>query len=136
MTTEFLRKYLDILNEQSSESQDIAKSSEVTESVEPFIEPLTRILSNPETKNRFLELVKEVSSPFDEELNVEKDDDQQTVLVDKAKGTKTVIDKKNPNAPQISQDDKGSFTMKTEKPGVAPKKLPIPPGTKIQVQQN
>jgi hypothetical protein len=136
MSSQFLRKYLDILNEQSSESSDQEKSINVVESIEPFIAPLTRILSNPETKTRFLELVKEVSSPFDEELNVEKDDDQQTVLVDKAKGTKTVIDKKNPNAPQLSQDDKGSFTLKTEKPGVAPKKLPIPPGTKVQVQQN
>lgn len=67
-------------------------------------------------------------------LSVEKDDDAETVLVDKAKGTKTVIDKKNPNSPKISQDEKGAVTMTTEKPGTVAKKMPIAPGTKVTVK--
>jgi hypothetical protein len=70
------------------------------------------------------------------EMSVEKDDDNETVLADKAKGTKTVIDKKNPNAPQIAQDQQGKLTIEKEPPGQAQKKLPIPAGTKVAVQQN
>ena len=70
------------------------------------------------------------------EMAVEKDDDNETVLADKAKGTKTVIDKKNPNAPQIAQDETGKLSIEKEPPGQAQKKLPIPAGTKVAVQQN
>jgi hypothetical protein len=70
------------------------------------------------------------------EMSVEKDTDQETVLVDKAKGTKTVIDKKNPNAPKLTQDQQGKFQVEKEPPGQAAKKLPIPAGTKVAVQQN
>lgn len=69
------------------------------------------------------------------EMSVEKDDDNETVLVDKAKGTKTVIDKKNPNAPQITQDQTGKLSIEKEKPGQAAKKLAIPAGTKVAVTQ-
>lgn len=70
------------------------------------------------------------------EMSVEKDDDNETVLVDKAKGTKTVIDKKNPDAPKVSQDDTGKLSLEKEPPGQAAKKLAIPAGTKVAVQQN
>jgi hypothetical protein len=69
------------------------------------------------------------------ELSVEKDDANATVLVDKSKGTKTVIDKKNPNAPKLNKDEKGNLSLAQEKPGQsAMKKLPIAPGTKVSVK--
>jgi hypothetical protein len=77
----------------------------------------------------------EIISEQTGEMSVEKDDDQETVLVDKAKGTKTVIDKKNPNAPQISQDQTGKLSIEKEPPGQAAKKLAIPAGTKVTVKQ-
>jgi hypothetical protein len=77
----------------------------------------------------------EIISEQTGEMSVEKDDDNETVLVDKTKGTKTVIDKKNPNAPQISQDQTGKLSIEKEPPGQAPKKLAIPAGTKVTVKQ-
>lgn len=68
------------------------------------------------------------------EMSVEKDDDKETVLVDKAKGTKTVIDKKNPQAPQITQDQTGKLSIETDKPGQPPKKMAIPAGTKVSIK--
>jgi hypothetical protein len=70
------------------------------------------------------------------EMSVEKDDDIQTVLIDKAKGTKTVIDKKNPNAPKISQDETGKLSIEKEPAGQAAKKMAIPAGTKVAVKQS
>lgn len=69
------------------------------------------------------------------EMSVEKDDDRETVLVDKAKGTKTVIDKKNPNAPKLAQDQAGKLSLEKEPADQTAKKLPIPSGTKVAVLQ-
>jgi hypothetical protein len=69
------------------------------------------------------------------ELSVEKDDDKETVLVDKTKGTKTVIDKKNPNSPKLSQDPKGELSLQMDPKKAGEKKLPIPTGTKVKVAQ-
>lgn len=68
------------------------------------------------------------------ELAVEKDDEKETVLVDKAKGTKTIIDKKNPASPKITQDQSGKLSLNTDDKN-AGKVLPIPAGTKVAVKQ-
>lgn len=68
------------------------------------------------------------------ELAVEKDDEKETVLVDKAKGTKTIIDKKNPSSPKITQDQSGKLSLNTDDKN-AGKALPIPAGTKVAVKQ-
>lgn len=68
------------------------------------------------------------------ELSIEKDDDKETVLVDKTKGTKTVIDKKNPNSPKLSQDTKGQLFLQMDPKKAGEKKIPLPTGTKVKVQ--
>lgn len=67
------------------------------------------------------------------DLSVEKDDDKETVLVDKVKGTKTIIDKKNPSSPKITQDQSGKLSLDTDNKD-AGKKLPIPAGTKVTIK--
>jgi hypothetical protein len=68
------------------------------------------------------------------EMSVEKDDDNETVLVDKTKGTKTVIDKKNPSSPKITQDQSGKLSLDTDAKD-AGKKTVIPAGTKVAIKQ-
>jgi hypothetical protein len=48
-------------------------------------------------------------------LKVSKDDDNMTILQNPSTGVQTQIDKKNPNAPRISQDDTGK--LKLQMPG-------------------
>lgn len=109
-------------------------TGQVSQAVAPFIEPLEKILADPAMKNKFVALVKQVQPEVSEQdLSVEKDDDKETVLVDKAKGTKTVIDKKNPNAPKIAQDQSGKLVMQQPKPGSPPKPPAIKPGTAVKV---
>lgn len=67
------------------------------------------------------------------ELSVEKDDDKETVLVDKTKGTKTVIDKKNPASPKITQDQTGKLNLDTANKNAGKTTL-IPAGTKVTVK--
>lgn len=67
------------------------------------------------------------------EMSIEKDDDKETVLVDKIKGTKTVIDKKNPASPKITQDQSGKLTLDTDAKD-AGKKTVIPTGTKVSIK--
>ena len=68
------------------------------------------------------------------ELSVEKDDPNQTVLVDKAKGTKTVIDKKNPNSPKLQPDASGKVTMSDPNKKTLMQPSGLKPGTKVSVQ--
>jgi hypothetical protein len=77
----------------------------------------------------------EILSEAESVLDVEKDDDNATTLVDKTTGVRTMIDKKNPKSPKLSQDDKGSYVLQTPKPGAPPKPAAITPGTKVAVQQ-
>lgn len=44
-------------------------------------------------------------------LKVAKDDEQQTILQNPTTGVQTQIDKKNPNAPRLTQDDKGKLSL-------------------------
>ena len=67
------------------------------------------------------------------ELSVEKDDDKETVLVDKTKGTKTVIDKKNPASPKITQDQTGKLNLDTANKNAGKTTL-IPAGTKVAIK--
>lgn len=67
------------------------------------------------------------------DLSVEKDDDKETVLVDKVKGTKTIIDKKNPSSPKITQDQSGKLSLDADNKDDG-KKMPIPAGTKVTVK--
>lgn len=48
-------------------------------------------------------------------LKVSKDDDNMTILQNPSTGVQTQIDKKNPNAPRISQDETGK--LKLQMPG-------------------
>jgi hypothetical protein len=66
-------------------------------------------------------------------LDVVKDNDLQTTLVDKASGITTVVDKKNPKAPKIEKAADGATTLSVPTPG-ATKPLPIPPGTKVNIK--
>ena len=68
-------------------------------------------------------------------LDIEKDDDKLTTLVDKTTGVRTTIDKKNPKSPKLAQDEKGQYVLQTPKPGAPPKPANIKPGTKITLQQ-
>lgn len=45
------------------------------------------------------------------ELKVAKDDDKSTVLLNPATGVQTQIDKTNPNAPRLSQDEQGKLKL-------------------------
>ncbi len=51
------------------------------------------------------------------ELKVQKDDDNATILLNPTTGVQTQIDKKNPNAPKITQDETGK--LKLQMPGSA-----------------
>lgn len=79
---------------------------------------------------KILEIVSETA-----ELSIEKDDEKETVLVDKTKGTKTVIDKKNPNSPKISQDQTGKLSLNMDPKTTTAKPMTIPSGTKVKVNQ-
>lgn len=68
------------------------------------------------------------------ELSVEKDDPAQTVLVDKSKGTKTVIDKKNPNSPKLQPDATGKITLTDPTKKSLPQPAGLKPGTRVSVQ--
>jgi hypothetical protein len=69
-------------------------------------------------------------------LKVAKDDDQQTILQNPTTGVQTQIDKKNPNAPRLAQDDKGKLTLTMPKVGgAAPEKAPNLVGKDVQVSQ-
>ena len=67
-------------------------------------------------------------------LDVVKDDDKQTTLVDKASGVTTIVDKKNPKSPKLQKDEKGQYSMGVPKPGATTKPVPITPGTKVAVK--
>ncbi len=45
------------------------------------------------------------------ELKVQKDDDKATVLLNPATGVQTQIDKTNPNAPRLTQDEQGKLKL-------------------------
>ncbi len=44
-------------------------------------------------------------------LKIAKDDEKQTILQNPTTGVQTQIDKTNPNAPRLTQDDKGKLTL-------------------------
>lgn len=109
-------------------------SGQVSQAIAPFIEPLEKILADPAMKNKFIALVKQIQPDISEQdLSVVKDDDTETVLVDKTKGTKTVIDKKNPNSPKLAPDAAGKMVMQAPQPGSPPKPAAIKPGTPVKV---
>jgi hypothetical protein len=69
-------------------------------------------------------------------LKVAKDDEQQTILQNPTTGVQTQIDKKNPNAPRLAQDDKGKLTLSMPKTGgMGPEKAPNLVGKEVQVSQ-
>jgi hypothetical protein len=69
-------------------------------------------------------------------LKVAKDDEQQTILQNPTTGVQTQIDKKNPNAPRLAQDDKGKLTLSMPKTGgLGPEKAPNLVGKEVQVSQ-
>jgi hypothetical protein len=68
-------------------------------------------------------------------LDIEKDDDKMTTLVDKTTGVRTTIDKKNPKSPKLGQDATGKYTLQAPTPGTPPKPANIKPGTKVTLQQ-
>ena len=68
------------------------------------------------------------------ELSVETDNDKETVLVDKTKGTKTVIDKSNPNSPKLQPDATGKISMTDPSKKTLPRPAGLKPGTKVSVQ--
>ncbi len=45
------------------------------------------------------------------ELKVQKDDDKATILLNPATGVQTQIDKTNPNAPRLTQDEQGKLKL-------------------------
>ena len=69
-------------------------------------------------------------------LKVAKDDEQQTILQNPTTGVQTQIDKKNPNAPRLAQDEKGKLTLSMPQAGGAgPEKAPNLVGKEVQVSQ-
>jgi hypothetical protein len=69
-------------------------------------------------------------------LKVAKDDEQQTILQNPTTGVQTQIDKKNPNAPRLAQDDKGKLTLSMPQAGgTGPEKAPNLVGKEVQVSQ-
>jgi len=78
------------------------------------IERLTQHIRNLEDQELSLENKMKISE-LEQVLNVEKDDDKETHLVDPKTGTKTIIDKtKNPTA--ISPDETGKLKMSKTAP--------------------
>lgn len=67
-------------------------------------------------------------------LDVVKDDELQTTLVDKTSGITTVVDKKNPKAPKIAKDATGTVSLSVPTAGSTLKPLPIAPGTKVNIK--
>lgn len=86
--------------------------------------------------------------PFAEtgSLKVAKDDDNMTILQNPATGVQTQIDKKNPNAPRITQDETGKLKLQTpnasqsggpeEKPNIIGKDVEIstPPVEEVSLR--
>jgi hypothetical protein len=69
-------------------------------------------------------------------LKVAKDDDKQTILQNPTTGVQTQIDKKNPNAPRLAQDEQGKLTLTMPKVGgTSPEKAPNLVGKDVQVSQ-
>jgi len=52
-------------------------------------------------------------------LKVSKDDDKQTILVNPSTGVQTQIDKTNPNAPHLTQDEQGKLKLQPPAQGAA-----------------
>ena len=71
-------------------------------------------------------------------LKVAKDDEKQTILQNPTTGVQTQIDKKNPNAPRLTQDDKGKLTLTmpqgAQTGGLGDKPQPLV-GKEVQVDQ-
>lgn len=66
-------------------------------------------------------------------LQIEKDDDKQTVLVDPKTKVKTIVPK-DPNKPgMIQKDDRGQLTLDTQTKGTVDRG--IKPGDKVTVKQ-
>lgn len=81
------------------------------------------------------EIVKEVQQP-PQELKVDSDNAEETVLIDPKTKVKTVLPKKSkgPNAPApITKDETGKLTMNKQKPG-AGNQRGIKPGDTVKVQ--
>lgn len=71
-------------------------------------------------------------------LKVAKDDEKQTILQNPTTGVQTQIDKTNPNAPRLAQDDKGKLTLQmpqgAQSGGLGDKPAPLV-GKEVQVDQ-
>jgi hypothetical protein len=71
-------------------------------------------------------------------LKVAKDDEKQTILQNPTTGVQTQIDKTNPNAPRLAQDDKGKLTLQmpqgAQTGGLGDKPAPLV-GKEVQVDQ-
>jgi hypothetical protein len=52
-------------------------------------------------------------------LKVAKDDDKQTILQNPSTGVQTQIDKTNPNAPTLTQDEQGKLKLQAPATGGA-----------------
>ena len=71
-------------------------------------------------------------------LKVAKDDEKQTILQNPTTGVQTQIDKTNPNAPRLTQDDKGKLSLQmpqgAQSGGLGDKPEPLV-GKEVQVDQ-
>lgn len=79
--------------------------------------------------------ISEIFFEQDGQLAVEKDDDKMTSLVDKATGVRTIIDKKNPKSPKLTQGITGQYSISPTTPGATAKPPAIKPGTVVAVQK-
>jgi hypothetical protein len=71
-------------------------------------------------------------------LKIAKDDEKQTILQNPTTGVQTQIDKTNPNAPRLTQDDKGKLSLQmpqgAQSGGLGDKPEPLV-GKEVQVDQ-
>jgi hypothetical protein len=69
-------------------------------------------------------------------LKVAKDDDKQTILQNPTTGVQTQIDKTNPNAPRLSQDEQGKLKLNAPmQGGTQQQQKPNLVGKDVQVDQ-
>jgi hypothetical protein len=69
-------------------------------------------------------------------LKVSKDDERQTILVNPSTGVQTQIDKTNPNAPRLTQDDQGKLKLTAPATGTANVGTPNLVGKDVAVDAN
>jgi hypothetical protein len=69
------------------------------------------------------------------ELKVQKDDDKATVLLNPATGVQTQIDKTNPNAPRLSQDETGKLKLSAPQAAGGDQEKPNFVGKDVTVDQ-